>query len=58
MFYSIFTIFLIFFISHCRSKLEKQGELPAPPGYSSSLGQVHAEASRETDANLIVKVSL
>lgn len=40
-----------------KTKLEKQGELPAPPGYSSSLGQVHAEASRETDANLIVKKS-
>lgn len=40
-----------------RSKLEKQLELPSPPGYSSSLGQVHAEASRETDANLIVKKS-
>ena len=39
-----------------RSKSEKQ-ELPAPPGYSSSLGQVHAEGSRETDANLIVKKS-
>ncbi|XP_023229046.1 ER membrane protein complex subunit 4 isoform X1 [Centruroides vittatus] len=40
-----------------RSKLERQMELPSPPGYSSSLGQVHAEASKETDATLIVKKS-
>ncbi|KAG0424248.1 hypothetical protein HPB47_000043, partial [Ixodes persulcatus] len=32
-------------------------ELASPPGYSSSLGQGHAEASRETEANLIVKKS-
>ncbi|GFY36968.1 ER membrane protein complex subunit 4 [Trichonephila inaurata madagascariensis] len=40
-----------------RTKSERQTELPAPPGYSSSLGQVHADSSRETDANLIVKKS-
>ncbi|XP_055943391.1 ER membrane protein complex subunit 4-like [Argiope bruennichi] len=40
-----------------RTKAERQGELPAPPGYSSSLGQVHADSCRETDANLIVKKS-
>ncbi|XP_067145034.1 ER membrane protein complex subunit 4 isoform X2 [Centruroides vittatus] len=43
--------------SFVQSKLERQMELPSPPGYSSSLGQVHAEASKETDATLIVKKS-
>ncbi|KAG0722054.1 ER membrane protein complex subunit 4 [Chionoecetes opilio] len=29
--------------------------LPAPPGYRSSVSQVHAEASRQGDPNLVIK---
>lgn len=29
--------------------------LPAPPGYRASMGQVHTEASRQGDPNLVIK---
>ena len=29
--------------------------LPAPPGYRSSVSQVHAEGSRQGDPNLVMK---
>nr|XP_053638172.1 uncharacterized protein LOC128692872 [Cherax quadricarinatus] len=29
--------------------------LPAPPGYRSSINQVHAEANRQGDPNLVIK---
>lgn len=32
-------------------------ELPAPPGFSSSQAQVHAETARESDNNLRIKKS-
>lgn len=38
-------------------RTDRVTELASPPGYSSSLGQGHSEASRETEANLIVKKS-
>ncbi|XP_064466899.1 ER membrane protein complex subunit 4-like [Ornithodoros turicata] len=38
-------------------RIERGTELASPPGYSSSLGPGHNEASRETEANLIVKKS-
>lgn len=38
-------------------RTERVTELASPPGFSSSLGQGHSEASRETEANLIVKKS-
>ncbi|XP_013772645.1 ER membrane protein complex subunit 4-like [Limulus polyphemus] len=40
-----------------RAKSDRPVDLASPPGYSSSLGQVHVEASKETDASLIVKKS-
>lgn len=39
-----------------RSKSDRT-ELPLPPGYNASVGQVQAETSKETDPNLIVKKS-
>lgn len=38
-------------------RADRVTELASPPGFSSSLGQGHSEASRETEANLIVKKS-
>ncbi|CAG2162167.1 unnamed protein product [Oppiella nova] len=38
-------------------KSERSGDLPSPPGYSCQSSQLHGEASRETDHNLIVKKS-
>lgn len=29
--------------------------LPAPPGFMSSVNQVHAEANRQGDPNLVIK---
>ncbi|XP_077543394.1 ER membrane protein complex subunit 4 isoform X1 [Haemaphysalis longicornis] len=43
--------------SSCLRRTDRVTELASPPGYSSSLGQGHSEASRETEANLIVKKS-
>jgi len=40
-----------------KNKSDRQLDLASPPGYSFSSGQVHAEASRETDPNLVVKKS-
>ena len=44
-------------ISLNRSRTEKQiADLPSPPGYTSSVGQVNTEGGREADASLVVKV--
>jgi len=40
-----------------KNKSDKSVDLSAPPGYTFQSSQIHSEASRETDQNLIVKKS-
>jgi len=32
-------------------------ELPSPPGYTTSVGQIHLEEKREADPDLVAKVT-
>ena len=41
---------------NARHKEYKPLELPSPPGYSASVGQVHADEKRDTDPVLVAKV--
>lgn len=41
----------------CVRNKGERGEISNPPGFSSNLGYIHSDASREVDNNLIVKKS-
>ncbi|KAI1285237.1 ER membrane protein complex subunit 4 [Halotydeus destructor] len=40
-----------------KSRGERHGDLPSPPGYTAAVSQAHSEASREADPSLVVKKS-
>lgn len=55
-FCNVLLCFLNFAFPSNRSKNERN-DLASPPGFNLNIGYMHSEASREVDANLIVKRS-